>query len=123
MKKTIKVIGFLAAIVLSMFLNTNAIESRSEKFNLADAISMISANAECNWWDPGYPNCEPEPYGEVEEPYVDLCYYSLQDPENPMVWYTYSYQGEGITCEDAQTMGPLYCEPKPACDPEDNPIV
>lgn len=124
MKKIFKVIGFLAAIVLAMFLNTNTIESnKSVKFSLADAISMQSANAECPDWIPDYlcdDDDDDDVYGEVSTPITMDC----PTGEKTIIWgeypgeYYIRYETEtrsGTGCIDAQTPGPLYCTPEYPC--------
>lgn len=105
MKKTIKAIGFLAAFVLAMFLNTNAIESsKYEKFTLADAISMNSANAECPFWIPPYlcDDNDPPPGGSEDyrtnEPFETSCNGEVMGG-NHCVW----------------TMIQMYCTPYHPC--------
>ncbi|WP_157607964.1 hypothetical protein [Seonamhaeicola sp. S2-3] len=42
----------------------------SRKFNLADAISMNTANAECPWWNS---DCDEEPYADEPVSYQRKC--------------------------------------------------
>lgn len=119
MKKIIRILGF-TAIVLAFFVNTNSVTKSSSSIALADLVSVNNANAE--WWDWCTWCPDPTPYGSVAVPTIELCYDLLQDEDDPFVYTYYPYTGYGTDCEDAQTMGPLYCEPESACDEEEGVI-
>ncbi|GAL72910.1 hypothetical protein [Jejuia pallidilutea] len=92
MKKAIKVIGLLTAFVLAMLLNTNAMDSdNSVKFNLTDAISINSANAECPPWIPPSLCDDPQPYAEKPVP-VD---YTCPDYSKPVRVHNNDYDVYG----------------------------
>lgn len=120
MKKIIGILSIFCLVFLTFF-STDSLVKKNTDISLANLVTNANANGE-DWWDYCFYCPDPTPYGSVAVPTADLCYDLLQDENDPSVYTYYAYRGYGTDCEDAQTMGPSYCEPESACD-EDGGVI
>ena len=117
MKKTIISIGaiiFLMALTVNVSLGINL--SDDQDFGLSDLITKAHAQlpeAGCPWWNP---DCNNDPYGEVAVPMDYECGDGTWHWSHECLCVSEGIEiVEGTGCEDANTSGPLYCEPNNPC--------